>query len=421
MKKIKINNPIVEMNGDEMARIMWNSIKETLIYPFLDIHLIYHDLSIQNRDITNDNVTAEAIKSIKQYSVGIKCATITPDDKRMKEFGIKNKLNSPNATIRNNLGGVIFREPILIPNISPIIHSWKKPIIIARHAYGDQYNSKNFIIPGKGILKMQFLSDQSPEYNIEKTIAYFPKKGGVAIGFYNFIDSIKEFANTSFKYALNMRYSVFLSTKNTILKEYDGLFKDIFKDIFNRSFKHSFKKFNLFYKHRLIDDMTAISIRSKGGFLWACKNYDGDVQSDMIAQGFGSLGLMTSTLIANNGSIIQTEAAHGTVTRHYRIHQAGQETSTNPIPLIFTWINGLRYRAKLDSQNHNETSQQNILYFVDCLKNAVFMTVQSGYVTKDLLNLYTTNNINKKIVCLTTKQLLIKIKLNLSKLLINHI
>src|ERR1700675_1713054 len=345
MPKIKVTNPVIELDGDEMTRIIWHLIRDKLIHPYLDIDLKYFDLAVENRDATNDQVTIDAAEAIKVYGVGVKCATITPDEARVREFHLKEMWKSPNGTIRNILAGVIFREPIICKNVPRLVPSWTQPIIIGRHAYGDQYRATDFVVPGKGKLTIKFEGDDGQV--IEKEVFDYPG-GGVAMAMYNLDESIEEFARASLRYALDRKYPIYLSTKNTILKAYDGRFKDIFHEVFDGEFAEKFDKAGLTYEHRLIDDMVAMALKWPGGFLWACKNYDGDVQSDIVAQGFGSLGLMTSVLLTPDGNCIEAEAAHGTVTRHYRQHQKGEETSTNSIASIFSWTRGLAHRAQLD-------------------------------------------------------------------------
>ena len=382
MSKIKVANPVVELDGDEMTRIIWQFIKDELILPYLDVNLEYYDLSIENRDKTDDQVTIDSANAIKKHGVGVKCATITPDEARVKEFGLKKMWKSPNGTIRNILGGVIFREPIIISNIPRLVPSWTKPIIIGRHAHGDQYKATDFLVPGPGKVTMTFqpADGTSP---MQFQVADFTDSG-VAMGMYNFDESIKDFARASLNYGLNRNYPVYLSTKNTILKAYDGRFKDIFQDIYEKEFKTQFEAKGLTYEHRLIDDMVASALKWEGGYVWACKNYDGDVQSDTVAQGFGSLGLMTSVLMTPDGKIVESEAAHGTVTRHYRQHQKGEPTSTNPIASIFAWTGGLVHRGKLD--NNNE-----LIGFARKLEEACIKTVESGLMTKDLASLISKN------------------------------
>ncbi len=382
MSKIKVANPVVELDGDEMTRIIWQFIKDELILPYLDVNLEYYDLSIENRDKTDDQVTIDSANAIKNHGVGVKCATITPDEARVKEFGLKKMWKSPNGTIRNILGGVIFREPIIISNIPRLVPSWTKPIIIGRHAHGDQYKATDFLVPGPGKVTMTFqpADGSSP---MEFQVADFTDSG-VAMGMYNFDESIKDFARASLNYGLNRNYPVYLSTKNTILKAYDGRFKDIFQDIYEKEFKTQLDAKGLTYEHRLIDDMVASALKWEGGYVWACKNYDGDVQSDTVAQGFGSLGLMTSVLMTPDGKIVESEAAHGTVTRHYRQHQKGEPTSTNPIASIFAWTGGLVHRGKLD--NNTE-----LIGFARKLEEACIKTVESGLMTKDLASLISKN------------------------------
>ncbi len=378
MAKIKVANPVVELDGDEMTRIIWQFIKEELILPYLDVNLEYYDLSIENRDKTDDQVTIDSANAIKKHGVGVKCATITPDEARVKEFGLKKMWKSPNGTIRNILGGVIFREPIIISNIPRLVPSWTKPIVIGRHAHGDQYKATDFVVPGPGKVTMTFQPADGSK-PMEFQVADF-NGSGVAMGMYNFDDSIKDFARASLNYGLIRNYPVYLSTKNTILKAYDGRFKDIFQEIYEKEFKTEFESKGLTYEHRLIDDMVATALKWEGGYVWACKNYDGDVQSDTVAQGFGSLGLMTSVLMTPDGKTVESEAAHGTVTRHYRQHQKGEPTSTNPIASIFAWTGGLVHRGKLD--NNKELTA-----FARKLEDACIKTVESGLMTKDLARL----------------------------------
>jgi isocitrate dehydrogenase len=373
MAKIKVTNPVVELDGDEMTRIIWQYIKDKLINPFLDINLMYFDLGMEYRDKTNDQVTVDAANAIKKIGVGVKCATITPDEARVKEFGLKEMWKSPNGTIRNILGGVVFREPIICKNVPRLVPGWTKPIIIGRHAFGDQYRATDFKFPGKGTLTMKFIGDDGQV--IEREV-YKSPSAGVAMGMYNLDDSIADFARASFNQGLSKNYSVYLSTKNTILKIYDGRFKDIFQDIFDREFKAKFDEKKITYEHRLIDDMVAAAMKWSGGYVWACKNYDGDVQSDTIAQGYGSLGLMTSVLMTPDGKTVEAEAAHGTVTRHYREHQKGKETSTNSIASIFAWTRGLSHRAKLDNNPALEK-------FALTLEKVCVDTVEAGFMTMD--------------------------------------
>lgn len=374
MTKIKVENPVAELDGDEMTRIIWGYIKEKLIHPYLDIDLKYFDLSVQNRDATEDKVTVEAAEAIKKYGVGVKCATITPDEARVKEFSLKKMWKSPNGTIRNILGGVIFREPIICKNVPRLVPGWSKPIIIGRHAFGDQYKATDFRFPGKGKLSIKFVGEDGQVIEHE---VYDAPSSGVAMAMYNLDKSITDFARASLNYGLQRNMSVYLSTKNTILKAYDGRFKDIFQEIYETEFKAEFDKRGLTYEHRLIDDMVASALKWPGGYVWACKNYDGDVESDIVAQGFGSLGLMTSVLMTPDGKIVEAEAAHGTVTRHYRQYQKGQETSTNSIASIFAWTRGLAHRAKLDN---NEALSE----FAHKLEQVCVETVESGFMTKDL-------------------------------------
>jgi isocitrate dehydrogenase len=375
MAKIKVANPVVELDGDEMTRIIWHFIKDQLILPYLDIDLKYHDLSIQHRDETDDQVTIDAANAIKQYGVGVKCATITPDEARVVEFDLKKMWKSPNGTIRNILGGVIFREPIICSNIPRLVPGWTKPIIIGRHAHADQYKATDFVVPGAGTVTLTYQPDGGGE-PMEFEVAKF-SGGGIAMGMYNFDDSIRDFARASMRYALDRGYPLYLSTKNTILKAYDGRFKDLFQEIFDDEFKLAFDTAGLTYEHRLIDDMVAAAMKWEGGYVWACKNYDGDVQSDTVAQGFGSLGLMTSVLLTPDGKTCEAEAAHGTVTRHYREHQKGNPTSTNPIASIFAWTQGLAFRGKVDGTPE-------VTAFAHALEKVCVETVESGKMTKDL-------------------------------------
>ncbi|GAB2695832.1 NADP-dependent isocitrate dehydrogenase [Thalassiella azotivora] len=376
MAKIKVEGTVVELDGDEMTRIIWQFIKDRLIHPYLDVDLEYYDLGIEHRDATDDQVTVDAAEAIKKHGVGVKCATITPDEARVEEFGLKKMWVSPNGTIRNILGGVVFREPIIIGNIPRLVPGWTKPIIIGRHAHGDQYKATNFKVPGAGQLTMTFTPEDGSE-PIQHVVANYGADGGVAMGMYNFNKSIEDFARASFSYGLQREYPVYMSTKNTILKAYDGAFKDIFQRVFEEEFKADFDAKGLTYEHRLIDDMVAAAMKWEGGYVWACKNYDGDVQSDTVAQGFGSLGLMTSVLMTPDGKTVEAEAAHGTVTRHYRQHQQGKPTSTNPIASIFAWTGGLKHRGKLD--NTPEVTQ-----FAETLERVCVETVESGKMTKDL-------------------------------------
>jgi isocitrate dehydrogenase len=374
MAKIKVAHPVVELDGDEMTRIIWQLVKEKLIHPYLDLPLQYYDLSIENRDATNDQVTIDAANAIKAVGVGVKCATITPDEARVKEFHLKQMWKSPNGTIRNILGGVIFREPIICRNVPRLVPGWTQPIVVGRHAFGDQYRATDFKFPGKGTLTIKFVGEDGK--TIEHEVFKAPG-GGIAMAMYNLDESIREFARASFNYGLNRNYPVYLSTKNTILKVYDGRFKDIFQEVFDSEFKAEFAKRKLTYEHRLIDDMVASALKWSGGYIWACKNYDGDVQSDVVAQGFGSLGLMTSVLMSPDGKTVEAEAAHGTVTRHYRLHQEGKQTSTNSTASIFAWTRGLAHRAKLDQ---NESLKD----FSHLLENVVVSTIEEGKMTKDL-------------------------------------
>jgi isocitrate dehydrogenase len=375
MSKIKVEGTVVELDGDEMTRIIWSFIKDRLILPYLDVNLEYYDLGIEHRDATDDQVTIDAANAIKKHGVGIKCATITPDEARMEEFGLKKMWKSPNGTIRNILGGVIFREPIIMKNVPRLVPHWTKPIVIGRHAFGDQYKATDFKVPGPGTLTMTFTPKDGSK-PMEFNIFDFPA-AGVAMGMYNLDESIRDFARASMNYGLIRNYPVFLSTKNTILKAYDGRFKDIFAEIYESEFKAKFEAAGITYDHRLIDDMVATSLRWEGGYVWACKNYDGDVQSDTVAQGYGSLGLMTSVLMTPDGKTVESEAAHGTVTRHYRDHQAGKQTSTNPIASIFAWTQGLAHRAKLDNNPA-------LAEFATTLEKVCVQTVESGKMTKDL-------------------------------------
>ena len=375
LAKIKVEGTVVELDGDEMTRIIWQRIKDTLIHPYLDVNLEYYDLGIEHRDATDDQVTIDAAHAIQKHGVGVKCATITPDEARVEEFGLKKMWKSPNGTIRNILGGVIFREPIIISNIPRLVPGWNKPIIIGRHAFGDQYRATDFTFQGKGTLTVEFTPEDGSEPL--KFEVYQSPSSGVAQVQYNLDDSIRDFARASLNYGLTRNYPVYLSTKNTILKAYDGRFKDIFQEIFDTEFKAEFDARGLTYEHRLIDDMVASAMKWEGGYVWACKNYDGDVQSDTVAQGFGSLGLMTSVLATPDGSVVEAEAAHGTVTRHYRQHQAGKPTSTNPIASIFAWTRGLQHRGKLDGNDE-------LIAFADTLEDVVIKAVEDGHMTKDL-------------------------------------
>ena len=375
MSKIKVKNPIVELDGDEMTRVIWEFIKNKLILPYLDLKIEYYDLGIKSRDKTSDQITTDCAKAIKKIGVGIKCATITPDEERVKEFNLKKMWRSPNGTIRNILGGTVFREPIICKNIPKLVPSWTNPICIARHAFGDQYRATDFKVPGKGKLEIKWTSEDGKEKK-EFEVFNFPGPG-VALSMYNLDQSIKDFARACMNYGLNRRWPVYLSTKNTILKKYDGRFKDLFEEVYEKEFKEKFKERKITYEHRLIDDMVACAMKWNGNYIWACKNYDGDVQSDTVAQGFGSLGLMTSVLMTPDGKTIESEAAHGTVTRHYRLHQKGEETSTNPIASIFAWARGLYHRAKLDNN-------EDLKKFVKNLEKVCIQTVEDGFMTKDL-------------------------------------
>ena len=399
MPKIKVKNPIVEMDGDEMTRIIWNFIKTKLILPYLDIDIKYYDLGIKNRDKTSDQVTVDSANAIKKFGVGVKCATITPDEKRVKEFNLKKMWRSPNGTIRNILGGTVFREPIICKNIPKLVPGWTNPIVIGRHAFGDQYRALDFKVPRKGKLQMKWTSEDGKE---KKEFDVFNFSGpGVALSMYNLDNSIKDFARACMNYGLNRKWPVYLSTKATILKNYDGRFRELFREVFEKEFKEKFKKRNITYEHRLIDDMVACAIKWNGNYIWACKNYDGDVQSDTVAQGFGSLGLMTSILMSPDGKTVESEAAHGTVTRHYRLHQEGKETSTNPIASIFAWARGLYHRGKLDDNDE-------LKKFVKTLETVCVETVQNGSMTKDLALLVGNNQKH-----LTTNEFLETLKQNL--------
>ena len=376
MAKIKVQNPVVELDGDEMTRIIWSFIKEQLILPYLDVDLKYFDLGIEERDRTDDRVTVDSANAIKEFGVGVKCATITPDEARVEEFGLKKMWRSPNGTIRNILGGVVFREPIICSNIPRLVPGWTKPIVIGRHAHGDQYKATDFKVPGAGTVTMTYTPDDGSE-PMEFEIVQMPEGGGVAMGMYNFNDSIRDFARASLRYGLQRRYPVYLSTKNTILKAYDGRFKDLFAEVFAAEFAAQFEEAEITYEHRLIDDMVAAAMKWEGGYVWACKNYDGDVQSDTVAQGFGSLGLMTSVLMSPDGQTVEAEAAHGTVTRHFRQHEQGKPTSTNPIASIFAWTRGLEHRGTLDGT-------PDVSAFARDLETVCVETVESGAMTKDL-------------------------------------
>ncbi|API58834.1 isocitrate dehydrogenase [Tardibacter chloracetimidivorans] len=400
MAKIKVKTPVVEIDGDEMTRIIWQWIREKLILPYLDIDLVYFDLSVEKRDETDDQITIDSANAIKKYGVGVKCATITPDEARVEEFNLKQMWKSPNGTIRNILGGVVFREPIVIKNVPRLVPGWTDPIVIGRHAFGDQYRATDFRVPGPGKLRMVWEGTNGEK--IEKEVFDFPS-AGVTMGMYNLDDSIRDFARASFNYGLNRGWPVYLSTKNTILKAYDGRFKDLFQEVFDAEFADQFKKANIIYEHRLIDDMVASALKWSGKFVWACKNYDGDVQSDTVAQGFGSLGLMTSVLMSPDGRTIEAEAAHGTVTRHYRMHQQGKSTSTNPIASIFAWTGGLKYRGKFD-----DTPE--VTRFAETLERVCVETVEQGQMTKDLALL-----IGPDQSWMTTEQFFEAIRVNLEK------
>jgi isocitrate dehydrogenase len=401
MKKIKVATPVVELDGDEMTRIIWKMIRERLILPYLDVDLKYYDLGVEYRDKTDDKVTVEAAEAIKQYGVGVKCATITPDEARVKEFNLKQMWRSPNGTIRNILDGTVFREPIICKNVPRLIPNWTQPIVIGRHAYGDQYRATDFLIPSAGRLSITFTSTDG-QSNIRHVVFDFPG-AGVALAMYNLDESIRGFARACFNYGLARNYPVYLSTKNTILKVYDGRFKDLFQEIFDKEFSDKFRAKKLTYEHRLIDDMVAAALKWSGGFLWAAKNYDGDVQSDTVAQGYGSLGLMTSVLMSPDGKTVEAEAAHGTVTRHYREHQKGKETSTNPIASIYAWTRGLAYRGKFDNT-------PDVIKFAETIEKVCVDTVESGFMTKDLAVLISPDQ-----AWLTTTKFLDKIDENLKK------
>lgn len=403
MTKIKVQNPIVELDGDEMTRIIWSFIKEQLILPYIDVDIKYYDLSIQNRDATDDQITVDAAEAIKKYNVGIKCATITPDEARVEEFGLKKMWKSPNGTIRNIVGGTVFREPIICSNVPRYVQGWTEPIIIGRHAFGDQYRATDKVIKGKGTLKLTFTAENG---EVQEWEVYDFKGDGVAMAMFNTDESIYGFARSSFQMALTKRYPLYMSTKNTILKAYDGRFKDIFQEVYEVEFEKLFKEAGITYEHRLIDDMVASAMKWSGGFVWACKNYDGDVQSDTVAQGFGSLGMMSSVLVTPDGRTVEAEAAHGTVTRHYRQHQQGRETSTNPIASIFAWTQGLLHRGKLDA-NHD------LIDFCQKLEQVCVETVENGEMTKDLALLVYGEDMNGKY--LNTQDFLAAIKRNLDK------
>ena len=401
MSKIKVKNPVVELDGDEMTRIIWSFIKEKLISPYLDLDIKYYDLGVESRDKTSDQVTIDSANAINKYGVGIKCATITPDEERVKEFNLKKMWRSPNGTIRNILGGTVFREPIICKNIPKLVPTWTKPIVIGRHAFGDQYRATDFLVPGKGKMEVKWTSEDGKEKK-EFEVFNFPGPG-VAMSMYNLDDSIRDFARSCMNYGLQRNWPVYLSTKNTILKAYDGRFKDLFEEIFQKEFADRFKTANITYEHRLIDDMVACAMKWNGAYIWACKNYDGDVQSDTVAQGFGSLGLMTSVLMSPDGKIVEAEAAHGTVTRHYRMHQQGKETSTNPIASIFAWTRGLAHRGKLDENNE-------LIKFSKTLESVCVETVESGSMTKDLAIL-----VDKSAKYLTTNEFLEALNSNLKR------
>ena len=401
MSKIKVKNPVVELDGDEMTRIIWSFIKKKLISPYLDLDIKYYDLGVESRDKTSDQITIDSANAINKYGVGIKCATITPDEERVKEFKLKKMWRSPNGTIRNILGGTVFREPILCKNIPKLVPTWTKPIVIGRHAFGDQYRATDFLVPGKGKMEIKWTSEDGKEKK-EFEVFNFPGPG-VAMSMYNLDDSIRDFARSCMNYGLERNWPVYLSTKNTILKAYDGRFKDLFEEVFRKEFSEKFKTASITYEHRLIDDMVACAMKWNGAYIWACKNYDGDVQSDTVAQGFGSLGLMTSVLMSPDGKIVEAEAAHGTVTRHYRMHQQGKETSTNPIASIFAWTRGLAHRGKLDNNN-------DLIKFSKTLESVCVETVESGFMTKDLAIL-----IDKSAKYLTTNDFLEQINSNLKK------
>ncbi|APX65814.1 NADP-dependent isocitrate dehydrogenase [Sphingomonas sp. gentR] len=404
MAKIKVNTPVVEIDGDEMTRIIWEWIRERLIKPYLDIELAYFDLSVQNRDATADQVTIDSAHATQKYGVAIKCATITPDEQRVEEFGLKKMWKSPNGTIRNILGGVVFREPIVIKNVPRLVPGWTHPIVVGRHAFGDQYKATDFKVPGKGKLTLKWEGENGE--SIEEEVFNFPA-AGVAMGMYNLDESIRDFARASMNYGLNRGWPVYLSTKNTILKAYDGRFKDIFQEVFDTEFAEQFKAAGIEYQHRLIDDMVASALKWHGEFVWACKNYDGDVQSDTVAQGFGSLGLMTSVLMTPDGKTIEAEAAHGTVTRHYRQHQQGKATSTNPIASIFAWTGGLKYRGKFDNT-------PDVVRFAETLEKVCVQTVENGQMTKDLAIL-----IGPDQPWMTTEQFFEAIRVNLETAMAN--
>jgi isocitrate dehydrogenase len=404
MAKIKVKTPVVELDGDEMTRIIWAWIRERLILPYLDIDLEYYDLGIEKRDETDDKITVESARAIKKYGVGVKCATITPDEARVKEFGLKKMWKSPNGTIRNILGGVVFREPIVIKNVPRLVPGWTDPIVVGRHAFGDQYRATDFRVPGPGKLRLVFEGEDGQ--TIDEEVFQFPSSG-VAMAMYNLDDSIRDFARASLNYGILREWPVYLSTKNTIMKAYDGRFKDIFHEVYENEFKAQFEKLGIVYEHRLIDDMVASALKWSGKFVWACKNYDGDVQSDSVAQGFGSLGLMTSVLLSPDGKTVEAEAAHGTVTRHYRMHQQGKATSTNPIASIFAWTGGLKYRGRFDGT-------PDVTRFAETLERVCIETVESGQMTKDLAIL-----IGPDQPWMTTEQFFEAIRANLEKAMAN--
>ncbi|DAZ97321.1 TPA: hypothetical protein N0F65_003685 [Lagenidium giganteum] len=406
-EKIKVQNPVVELDGDEMTRIIWKDIREKLILPFLDLKIEYFDLGLEHRDATNDEVTLEAARAIKKHNVGIKCATITPDEERVAEFKLKKMWLSPNGTLRNELGGTVFREPILCSNIPRLVPGWKKPIIIGRHAFGDQYKSVDFVAKEKGTFKLTFTPENGGETQEFHVYDFKHEAGGVAMGMYNTVESITGFAKSCFEYALQRKLPLYMSTKNTILKRYDGKFKDIFQEMYDKEYAARFKEHGIWYEHRLIDDMVAQCLKSSGGFVWACKNYDGDVQSDILAQGFGSLGLMTSVLLTPDGKTVEAEAAHGTVTRHYRVHQKGGETSTTSIASIFAWTRGLLHRAKLDNNDQ-------LKLFCEELEACIVASVENGEMTKDLALLIHGENMKRKHY-LTTFEFIERIAQNLRK------
>eukprot|EP01098_Paradermamoeba_levis_P003940 TRINITY_DN1734_c0_g1_i2.p1 TRINITY_DN1734_c0_g1~~TRINITY_DN1734_c0_g1_i2.p1 ORF type:complete len:455 (-),score=166.27 TRINITY_DN1734_c0_g1_i2:137-1396(-) len=412
-QKIKVENPVVEMDGDEMTRVIWHIIKNKLILPFLDLKIDYYDLGLPHRDETNDEVTVAAAKAIQKHHVGIKCATITPDEQRVEEFKLKQMWKSPNGTIRNILGGTIFREPIMCKNVPRLVQGWERPIVVGRHAFGDQYKATDFVVKKAGKYEIVFTPDDGSEKTVYEVYKY-PATGGVGMGMFNTDESIEGFAHSCFAYALTKKWPLYLSTKNTILKKYDGRFKDIFQQIYERDYVQKYKEAGIWYEHRLIDDMVAFALKDKGGFIWACKNYDGDVQSDSVAQGFGSLGLMTSVLMCPDGKTVESEAAHGTVTRHFRQHQKGQETSTNPIASIFAWTRGLEWRAKLD--NNEELAK-----FSRALEEVCVETVEAGFMTKDLALCVKGSLANvSRSDYLSTEQFMTKIEENL-KIKLKHL